>query len=127
MSKKISPQKSKSERLPNLSLIEKFKKKYQHDAFCKGDFRVTVLDRIVEESEAIGRAKGEAIGIAKGRVKGKAEMIIRILSFRFEVPPKSLQKKIKSIQGIAKLNELGDLALACVSLSEFAAALKYLN
>jgi hypothetical protein len=51
-------------------------------------------------------------------------MIIRILSRRFESQPMSLQNKIYSIQDIAKLDELADFALTCVSLGEFATALE---
>jgi hypothetical protein len=40
-----------------------------------------------------------------------------------ETPSESLQKKINSIRDIAKLDELADFALTCVSLDEFATAL----
>ncbi|MDR2643152.1 MAG: DUF4351 domain-containing protein [Planctomycetaceae bacterium] len=60
----------------------------------------------------------------KWRIEGEAKMIIRILSRRFESQPMSLQNKIYSIQDIAKLDELADFALTCVSLGEFATALE---
>jgi hypothetical protein len=71
-----------------------------------------------------GRIEGEARGEARGKVEGEAKMIIRILSRRFESPPMSLQNKIYSVQDIAKLDELADFALTCVSLGEFATALE---
>jgi hypothetical protein len=88
----------------------------------KGDVEMTIslIDRMTEKSKAEGIAEGRT----EGKAEGKAEMIIRILSLRLEVPPKSLQKKINSIQNIAKLDELGDFALTCVSLGEFSTALK---
>jgi hypothetical protein len=61
---------------------------------------------------------------AEGEAKGKAEMIVNILSHRLKLPSKRLQKKICSIQDIAKLNELADFAWTCVSLDEFATALE---
>jgi hypothetical protein len=61
---------------------------------------------------------------AEGRVEGKVEMIIHILSRRLELPSMSIQNKISSIQNIAKLDELADLALTCVSLDEFLTALE---
>ncbi|MDR3198019.1 MAG: DUF4351 domain-containing protein [Planctomycetaceae bacterium] len=70
------------------------------------------------------RAEGKAEGEVKGEAKGKAEMIIRILSRRLEPPSESLRKKINSIRDIAQLDELADFALTCVSLDEFATALK---
>jgi hypothetical protein len=69
-------------------------------------------------------AKGEAKGKVEGKAEGRSEMIIRILSRRLQPPSKPLQKKIKTIHSIAKLDELADFALTCVSLEEFATALR---
>ncbi|MDR1053868.1 MAG: Rpn family recombination-promoting nuclease/putative transposase, partial [Planctomycetaceae bacterium] len=82
----------------------------------KGNVKMTIslIDRMVGEGIEKGKVEGKA--------EGKAEMVIRILSHRLAVPPKSLQKQINSIQNIAKLDELGDFALTCVSLGEFATA-----
>jgi hypothetical protein len=82
------------------------------------------VDKWRAEGIAEGKAEGIAEGKAEGIAEGKAELIIRILSRRLESPPKSLQKKICSIQNIAQLDELADFALTCVSLNEFATALK---
>ncbi|MDR2116562.1 MAG: hypothetical protein LBP87_09285, partial [Planctomycetaceae bacterium] len=80
----------------------------------------SVLDYLIAE----GKAEGEAEGETRGETKGRAEMIIRILSRRLQPPSKPLQKKIEAIHSIAKLDELADFALTCVSLEEFATALK---
>ncbi|MDR3196906.1 MAG: DUF4351 domain-containing protein [Planctomycetaceae bacterium] len=82
------------------------------------------VDKWRAEGRDEGRDEGRAEGEAKGEAKGKAEMIIRILSRRLETPSESLQKKINSIREIAKLDELADFALTCVSLDEFATALE---
>jgi flagellar biosynthesis/type III secretory pathway protein FliH len=88
----------------------------------------SLLDILIAEGKAEGiaegKAEGEAKGEAKGEVKAEAKIIIRILTRRLKLPSKSLQKKINSIQDIAKLDELADFALTCVSLEEFATALK---
>ncbi|MDR0610813.1 MAG: hypothetical protein LBG58_11935 [Planctomycetaceae bacterium] len=92
----------------------------------------SLLDELIAEHEAKGeargkaegKAKGKAEGEAKGKAEGTAKTIIRILSIRLETPSKPLQKKIQSIKNIAKLEELVDFALTCVSLDEFATALK---
>ncbi|MDR0610659.1 MAG: Rpn family recombination-promoting nuclease/putative transposase [Planctomycetaceae bacterium] len=85
---------------------------------------ITMSTSLLDELVAKGEAKGKAEGKAEGEAKGKADTIIRILTHRLKMPPKSLQKKINSIQNIAKLDELIDFALTCVSLNEFATALK---
>ncbi|MDR2116441.1 MAG: Rpn family recombination-promoting nuclease/putative transposase, partial [Planctomycetaceae bacterium] len=77
--------------------------------WAEGETRGIVKGRVE------GIAKGRAEGIVKGRAEGEAEMIIRILSRRLKSPPTSLQKKINSIQNLAKLDELADFALTCVS------------
>jgi predicted transposase YdaD len=88
----------------------------------------SVLDYLIAEGKAKGKAEGEAKGETKGEARGKAEgraeTIIRILSRRLQPPSKLLQKKIKTIHSIAKLDELADFALTCVSLEEFATALR---
>jgi hypothetical protein len=78
----------------------------------------------VDKWRAEGKVEGKAEGATEGEAKGKAEMIIRILSRRLESPPKSLQKKICSIQNITQLDELADFALTCVSLNEFETAFR---
>jgi hypothetical protein len=89
-----------------------------------------VMDQCLQELGLTDKWRAEGIveGIAKGRVegiaKGRADTIIRILSRRLELPPMSLQNRIRSIQNIDKLDELADFALTCVSLDEFATALE---
>ena len=58
-------------------------------------------------------------GIAKGRAEDKAEMILRTLSRKGELPPQ-VCSKINSITDITKLDRLIDVALDCGSLDEFA-------
>ncbi|MDR0704790.1 MAG: DUF4351 domain-containing protein [Planctomycetaceae bacterium] len=84
------------------------------------------IDRCLKELGLVDkwRAEGRAEGKTEGEAKGEAKTIIRILSRRLEPPSASLQKKINSIRNIAKLDELTDFALTCVSLDEFATALK---
>jgi hypothetical protein len=78
----------------------------------------------IDKWRAEGKAEGRAEGRAEGKVENEAKMIIRILTRRLEPPPISLQNKIYSIRNIAKLDELADFALSCVSLEEFATALE---
>ncbi|MDR2705745.1 MAG: hypothetical protein LBC02_08205 [Planctomycetaceae bacterium] len=84
-----------------------------------------LFDKLIAECEAIQTKLKELIAEREAsEAKGEAKMIIRILTHRLKTPSKSLQKKIYSIKNIAKLDELVDLALICVSLKEFATALK---
>ncbi|MDR1483293.1 MAG: hypothetical protein LBT09_00565 [Planctomycetaceae bacterium] len=57
-----------------------------------------------------------------GRCDGKVEDIIRILIRRFKTPSKKLQKQLKDVKDVDKLNELVDFAMTCVSINEFATA-----
>jgi hypothetical protein len=52
----------------------------------------------------------------------KAEAIILFLSKRFKTPSAKLQKQIKKVNDIDKLDELVGFAATCVSLDEFATA-----
>jgi hypothetical protein len=78
----------------------------------------SLLDELIAERETLV-AKCET-----NEARGEAKMIIHILTHRLKTPSKSLQKKIYSIQNTTKLEELADFALTCVSLDEFATALK---
>jgi F0F1-type ATP synthase delta subunit len=86
-----------------------------------------MIPTIFDEARAEGRAEGEMKGKVEGRVEGerkaRADEIIRVLSRRLEVPPKSIQQKIRSIRNIDKLDELVEFAWACVSVNEFVTAL----
>ncbi len=62
-------------------------------------------------------------GRVEGRVEGQAEMIIRILTHRLKTPSKILQSRIRAVSDPRKMNDLGDLAIDCVSLEEFSKAL----
>jgi hypothetical protein len=62
------------------------------------------------------------IAKAEGKVEGKAEMIIDILTHRFNKPSVKLQKRIMQVQSTDELNELFKFALSCVSVDEFATA-----
>ncbi|MDR2705746.1 MAG: hypothetical protein LBC02_08210, partial [Planctomycetaceae bacterium] len=85
----------------------------------------TKLEELIAEHETSQTKLDELIAEREtNEAKGEAKTIIRILSRRLKMPSKSLQKKICSIKNIAKLDELVDFALTCVSLDEFATALK---
>ncbi|MDR1483292.1 MAG: hypothetical protein LBT09_00560 [Planctomycetaceae bacterium] len=51
----------------------------------------------------------------------KVDDIIRILVMRFKTPSKKLQKQLKDVKDVDKLNELLIFAINCVSINEFAA------
>jgi hypothetical protein len=71
----------------------------------------------------IGKKMGEKRGKADGMFAAKADDIIRVLTKRFELPPKKLQDQIRNVRSIEKLDELIDFAITCVSVGEFATAL----
>jgi hypothetical protein len=59
---------------------------------------------------------------AAAKTEAKAEAIILILSERFKTPSARLQKQIKKVNDIEKLDELIRFSATCVSLDEFTTA-----
>jgi hypothetical protein len=100
-------------------------KKFRQNIFERQDF-VNVTNQTRKEGDMTMPTLLEELIAERetNEARGEAKMIIHILTHRLKTPSKSLQKKIYSIQNTAKLKELGDLALTCVSLDEFATALK---
>jgi hypothetical protein len=84
------------------------------------------IDKILNEIGYIDkwRAEGKAEARVEAKVEARVEMIVDILSRRLESPPKTLQKKISSVQNMTKLEELTDCAWTCTSLDDFVTALK---
>ncbi|MDR2170952.1 MAG: Rpn family recombination-promoting nuclease/putative transposase [Planctomycetaceae bacterium] len=105
-------------------------KLYYKEAMTIGKTKGIAIGEIrgIAKGETRGLTKGIAIGetrgIAKGETRGIARAIIRLLTCRFEEPSARLQKKIMGIQSEAKLEELLDFAASCVSIGEFATALR---
>jgi hypothetical protein len=85
----------------------------------------SLLDELIAERETLAAERETLVAKCEtNEARGEAKMIIHILTRRLKTPSKSLQKKIYSIQNTAKLEELADFALTCVSLDEFATALR---
>jgi hypothetical protein len=106
--------------------IEKFQEIIMKDTIIQCLEDVGYVDKFLKDRGYIDkwRTEGRVEGRVEGEAEGRAKTVIRILSRRLGVPSKPLQKKICSIRNIAKLDELTDFALTCVSLKEFATALK---
>lgn len=68
------------------------------------------------------KTEGITEGIAKGKTEGKAEDIIQVLTERLGTPSAKLQRQIKNVNNLNKLNELIRFSATCVSLNEFATA-----
>lgn len=104
------------------------------------DLTYTQVDRAVSgvfegmEGKNMTRIAGESIwqtgfeqgisqGISQGIFEGEAKTIIRFLSYRFgEISP-SLEERILSIEDLAKLDRLVEIAVSCSSLEQFEKAL----
>ena len=67
------------------------------------------------------REEGEAIGEARGIARGKVQAILEV---RFNKVPKKIEKAIQSMTDTVALESLAVHARNCMSLSEFAEALK---
>jgi hypothetical protein len=99
--------------------------------FKKGEMKVnpTTIELmeecgIFQQFVQAGEKRGEKRGRANGMFAAKAEDIIRVLTRRFNIPPKQLQDEIRDVRSIEKLDELLDFAITCVSIGEFSTALQ---
>ena len=72
----------------------------------------TLWDQLIEEGEA------------KGKAEGKAESIIHTLTKRIAQPSEELEKNLRAITDLERLDQLFDVALDCQSLGEFESVLK---
>ena len=70
----------------------------------------TIAEHFMQEGEARGERRGE--------LKARREDVLRILQFRLgEVPP-AVERMVKSIRRIDRLNTLFDKALSAPNISE---------
>jgi len=60
----------------------------------------------------------------EGEAKGKAEIIIRILSKRFKAVPEGLQSRLMVLADVDQFDRLADVALDCNTLEEFMSHLR---
>ena len=68
-------------------------------------------------------AEGEARGRAEGKAEGKVESIIESLAVRRLPLDAELEQSLRAISDLDRLTELNRIAVTCVSVEEFAAAL----
>lgn len=66
-----------------------------------------------------GKAGGWTEGIEKGRLEGKIETIFLFLADRLGGVSQRLEKKIRKITGLEKLDRLVQLSTRCKPLKEF--------
>jgi predicted transposase YdaD len=76
------------------------------------------------KGKAVGIAEGEARGETKGEAKGKIEMILKILTKRFQTVPSQIQDNILQMTDLEKLDELADFVLDCQSIDDLKNILK---
>jgi predicted transposase YdaD len=83
----------------------------------------TMYEAIQREGEAKGLAEGLAKGKAEGKAEGKTESVLTVLELRFGEVPAVLQKKLKNLQDIERIEEITKLAVTSQNLKEFQKAL----
>ena len=74
----------------------------------------TIAEHFIQEGEARGERRGEK----RGKLKAKREDILRLLRFRFDNVPPAVEKKVKSIRRIDRLDTLFEKAAIAKSISE---------
>lgn len=97
---------------------------YQAFIHFKSDAELREIERVrqravVDMSLMLGEAKKE--GREEGNVRGKAETVLKILSYKFGEVPERLAERISAITELGRLDELVDHALAVKSLDELSA------
>jgi len=74
----------------------------------------TIAEYFIQEGEARGERRGER----RGGLKAKREDILRLLRFRFDDVPPAVEKMVKTVRSIDRLDVLFDKALRAKSISE---------
>ena len=77
------------------------------------------LENGIKQGMEQGMEQGMAKGMAKGAIEREAKAILRTLSKRFKVVPVSLEKQVRAIADLERLEKLADFAYDCKSLDEF--------
>ena len=70
----------------------------------------TIAEHFIQEGKEIGEKQGE--------LKAKREDILRLLRFRFNDVPPAVEKKVKSIRRLDRLDALFEKAFTAKSISE---------
>ncbi|MDR1383285.1 MAG: Rpn family recombination-promoting nuclease/putative transposase [Planctomycetaceae bacterium] len=99
-----------------LRQIEDARQQYLHDY-------ATEIEYATRKGINIGREEGRAEGREEGR-ETQIEILLRILTKRFEVVPITVRKQLRTIKNLEHLAELTDISLDCKSIDEFKKALK---
>ena len=99
----------------------------RHISKEKGGKIMTLAEKLREEGEKIGEARGEEVGEKRGEARGKKigevekarEVLIILAQDKFDLSGGSVVKDIKSIETLEILDKLFLKTLSCESLEEF--------
>ena len=82
------------------------------------DMTQTIAEYFIQEGEKRGEERGEKRGEKRGELRAKREVVLKFLRFRFDSIPSSMEKKIKSVRSVDRLDALFDQAAIAESISE---------
>ena len=74
----------------------------------------TIAEYFIQQGEERGEKRGEK----RGELRAKREPVLKFLRFRFDSIPLSVEKKIKSVRSVDRLDALFDQAATAESISE---------
>ena len=74
----------------------------------------TIAEHLIQQ----GQKRGERRGEKRGELRAKRENLLRVMRFRFDAIPESVEKKVKSIRSINRLDALFEKALSAKNISE---------
>ena len=74
----------------------------------------TIVEYYIEQGEKQGELRGEK----RGELRAKREVVLKLMRFRFDAVPESVEKKVKSTRSINRLDALFEKALSAKNISE---------
>ena len=74
----------------------------------------TIAEYYIEQ----GEKRGEKLGEKLGELRAKREAVLKLMQFRFDAVPQSVEKKVKSTRSINRLDALFEKALSAKNISE---------
>ena len=74
----------------------------------------TIAEYFIQQGEERGERRGEK----RGELRAKRESVLQLLQLRFDSIPPSVEKQIKSVRSVNRLNALFEQAATANSISE---------
>ena len=78
----------------------------------------TMADYLFEQGQKQGQKQGQILGEKRGETRARREVLLRILSLKFDTVPETIIKKVSSMRSLSRLDSLIEKAATTQSLDE---------